>query len=126
MSEEGFERIWREARGFRNVSRELRGLLRRAYEAILASDVDGVKASLIDLFEFLASPEGRTDANCTVTDYFFCSEQWERNWMTDLPQPYLNVLADISGALHDTIHAPKIASTFESTPEQLLERIRNL
>jgi len=43
-----------------------------------------------------------------------------------LPDAYVNILADMSGALHDTISAPEIAANFESTPEQLLARVRAL
>ena len=50
-------------------------------------------------------------------------ELWvERN----LPDPFHDIFADMSGALHDTISAPEIAENFDSTPEQLLKRARDL
>ena len=50
-------------------------------------------------------------------------ELWaERN----LPNPFHDIFADIAGALHDTVSAPEIAENFESTPEQLLKRAREL
>jgi len=51
----------------------------------------------------------------------------DETWDGDrLPQAYVDILADMAGALHDTITAPDIAANFESTPEQLLETARRL
>ncbi|MDZ4856868.1 MAG: hypothetical protein SGJ26_18775 [Nitrospirota bacterium] len=51
----------------------------------------------------------------------------DETWDDDrLPQVYVDILADMAGALHDTITALDIATNFESTPEQLLERARRL
>jgi hypothetical protein len=43
-----------------------------------------------------------------------------------LPEPFVDILADMGSALHDTVSAPLIAANFQSTPEQLLERARRL
>ena len=54
-------------------------------------------------------------------------EQLYEVWDGDeLPQPFVDILADMSGVLHDTVSAPDITANFESTPEQLLERARRL
>jgi hypothetical protein len=34
-----------------------------------------------------------------------------------------DVLRDMASALHDTVSAPEVAKNFESTPEQLLNRL---
>jgi len=48
-------------------------------------------------------------------------------WLNDdLPEAYHDILADMGGALHDTITAPQIAENFDSTPEQLLARAHTL
>lgn len=124
MTEEDFERCWRSAVRFRNVSRELRPLLHDAFFAIAASPlvIDDVKRALEALFAFLSSSEGRNDANCSVTDAFFC-EEWPRD---HLPGALRAIVEDAGGALHDTVYAPLVAKNFESTPEQLLERVRAL
>jgi len=124
MNEDDFERIWRAAVRFRNVSRELRGLLHEAFFAIAhqPADISGVKHALESLFAFLITEEGRSDANCSVTDAFFCQE-WPRE---HLPDALRAIVEDAGGALHDTIYAPHIARNFDATPEQLLERVRKL
>jgi hypothetical protein len=72
----------------------------------------------------LASPEGRSNANCSATDNFFLlREGWETDW-DHLPGSFGDILGDMGAALHDTVEAPEIARNFESTPEQLLERIQ--
>ena len=98
-----------------------------AVQSVLASDqlnLETLKRSLITLLEYLSSQEGRTDANCRAVDSFFVADgRWvERN----LPDPFHDILADIAGALHDTVSAPEIAQNFDSTPEQLLKRAREL
>jgi hypothetical protein len=70
------------------------------------------------------SPEGRTNANCCATDHFFLlREGWETDW-EHLPDSFGDIVGDIGGSLHDTVIAPKIANDFQSTPEQLLERLQ--
>jgi len=124
----GFDVLWKKAATFRRVSPRLRGLLRRVYDETLRkpSDVSAVKSALEDLLVLLVSTEGRTDANCTVTDYFFsATDGWEGSW-EHLPAELQSLLGDLGGALHDSVHAPAIARTFESLPEQLLERLRRI
>ena len=83
-----------------------------------------LKQALVALLTFLSSPRGRTDANCSAVDRFFTVDD---TWLSDgLPDPVADIMADISGALHDTVSAPHIAENFQSTPEQLLERVRSL
>jgi hypothetical protein len=83
-----------------------------------------LKTALISLLEFLASPQGRTDENCRAVDFFLMlDEEWNSE---ELPEAYAEILADMSGALHDIISAPNIAENFESTPEQLLKRAKDL
>jgi len=90
------------------------------------ANVTAVKGALDALLTFLASPEGRTTANCEAVDRFFSvSEEygWDGAW-DHLPDQVQDVLADMAGALHDTISTPNVAENFESTPEQLLARLR--
>jgi hypothetical protein len=120
-----YERLWKAAATFRKVSPELEPLVRAVYSAILACDVNGTRTTLQSLLEHLASPRGRTDANCCVVDAFFSAqEQWEGN-CNAMPAPLRNLLGDMGGALHDAIYAPQIARNFDSLPEQLLERLRS-
>lgn len=91
-----------------------------------SSDLNRIKKALIDLLSFLCSEEGRTDENFKATDfYFLLHEEHGFDW-THLPESFQLILHDIGGQLHDTISAPHIAENFKSTPEQLLERLRNL
>jgi len=110
-----FEELWRGALRFRHVSRELEPLLADLHASGFSA------AALERLLAFLASESGRTDANCTVTYNFVCATEAE--WQS-VSGDLHGILDDMSGALHESIHRPDIARTFEATPEQLLERIR--
>ena len=99
----------------------------KAVQSVLANgtlDLEVLKHSLMGLFEYLSSEDGRTDDNCCAVDSFFMFDDlWvERN----LPDPFHDIFADVAGALHDTVSAPEIAENFNSTPEQLLKRARKL
>lgn len=98
-----------------------------AVEAVLSApciDFDQLKKTLIHLLEYISSPVGRTDENCSAVDCFFGVDScWTKK---SLPEPFCEVLDDIGGTLHDTVSAPEIAYNFWSTPEQLLERVRAL
>jgi len=125
MTDEEFDRRWHAAATFRRVSHLLPPLVRRVDEeaARQPADLGALKAALVELLELLASEAGRTDANCTATDYYF--SRAEPAW-SHLPPAYRSLLESLGGTLHDTVHAPKIAANFDCLPEQLLERARRL
>ncbi|HEX8155106.1 MAG TPA: hypothetical protein VF698_18385 [Thermoanaerobaculia bacterium] len=126
MSADGFSRVWKEAARYRRIGPELRPLIEEVYESVQRTDAAATRDALERLFAFLASAAGRTDANCCVTDAFFsAAEQWELQW-TAFPESLAAILDDTGGTLHEAIYAPHIASTFESLPEQLLERVKKL
>ncbi len=106
------------------ISSELEPLARDLHEALVAdpTDLDQIRAALERVLVFLASPAGRTDANCTAIDSFLCLGEFE--WL-DLPDALQDVLGDMAGALHDTVSSPETAANFGSTPEQLLGRLRS-
>jgi hypothetical protein len=110
-----FDDLWRGALRFRHVSRELEPLLADLHASAFSA------AALERLLAFLASETGRTDANCTVTYNFLCAT--EEEWQSVSGELH-GILDDMSGALHESIHRPDIARTFEATPEQLLDRVR--
>ena len=112
----------------KGVSQELRPLLSLVYNQIHVSPVNLplLKEALVALTSFLSQPEHRTDENCKAVNLFFSiNNHWDARW-DGLPEEYQSILDDISGCLHDTVSAPKIAENFESTPEQLLERVKQL
>ena len=47
------------------------------------------------------------------------------NW-DHVPEEFQDILQDLAMGLHDTITAPDIARRCDSTPEQLLERLRRI
>ena len=124
-----FEEAWSRVaapRGDEPVSPELKELLHAVYSEIMRRPpaLASLKQALESLLSFLATPRGRTNANCWATDLFLClGEGWEGDW-GHLPHELTAVLADLGGALHDTVHHPDIARNFESLPEQLLARVR--
>jgi hypothetical protein len=118
-----FMEIWKAAARHRHVSRELESLLRAVYDAMRERSEAQIESRLEQLLLFLASGEGRTDANCTTTFRFVTATEPE--WRHVAP-PLRAILDDMSGTLHETIYAPGIARTFEATPEQLLARVQGL
>ena len=116
-----FESQWRNAVRFRPVSHALKTLMFNVVDNAERADAPPLRAALDELLSFLASPSGRTDANCCAVDRFFA--KYEGQW-TGLPPALASVLDDLTGTLHDAIYAPQIAATFESLPEQLLNRLR--
>jgi hypothetical protein len=110
------------------VSPELVPLLQDVYTEVQRTpgDLDALTLKLRRLLEYLASPRGRTNANCWATDLFFMDiDRWERDW-EHLPEPYQDLLGDLGGALHDTVSSPDIAANFDSTPEQLLAQLERI
>src|SRR5688572_20619437 len=116
-----FEALWKAAVRFRHASRELESLLREVHASF--DDPAALTRTLDALLTFLASAAGRTDANCSTTYYFMPAT--EEEWRST-PEPLRAIPDDMSATLHDSIHAPNIARTFEATPEQLLERVRKV
>jgi hypothetical protein len=109
-----------------DVDATLRPLVERLHQCLTLRPVDSqaLKAAIVGVLEFLASAKGRTDANCRAVDYFLAQDEaWDAD---QLPEPFVDILADMSSALHDTVSAPLIAANFQSIPEQLLERARRL
>jgi hypothetical protein len=90
------------------------------------ADLALLKEAMAALLSYLASSEGRTDQNCKVMDTFFCvRDNWEIDWH-HLPAEFQRILEDLGGCLHDTVSSPQVARDFESTPEQLLNRVRGI
>lgn len=123
-----FEGAYSRAVGRRkDVSPKIASLLRELHSQACARPLnrESLKQALIELLEFLATPEGKTNSNCWTVDLFCCSDDWEIGW-EDLPEDLVDILGDMGGALHDTVQAPEIAHNLDSTPEQLLDRARKL
>lgn len=117
-----FDALWRSAVRFRPVSHALKTLVYNVYTAA-EEDPASLRAALDELLVFLASPGGRTDANCCAVDRFFGN--FEGHW-SHVPDELGKLLEALTGTLHDAIYAPHIAAHFESLPEQLLIRLRKL
>lgn len=89
-------------------------------------NLTAIKTALIELLVYLSSQEGRTSENCNTVDTFFLlHDDYGFNWF-HLPEEFRLVLEDLGGQLHETVDQPNIASNFESTPEQLLDRVHRL
>ena len=110
------------------TSPELQKLVAVVRDRIIEQPTDliGLKSALENLLSFLTTPAGRTDRNCKETDLYFClHEDYGFDW-EHLPDEYKLILDDMGGQLHDTIKSSEIAESFDSAPEQLLERVRKL
>lgn len=89
--------------------------------------LDELRERVAALLAFLASSDGRTDANCRAVDLTIMDDDdlWDRIDEIETADPTLaNVLRDMAGALHDAVSAPDVAANFESTPELLLGRLQ--
>jgi len=121
---------WARAAGGRDVSASLSELVPSLCAEIERhpTDLRALRNGLEALLVFLGSPAGRTESNCRAVDLFFCMPEdfgWDIDW-THLPESVQEILADLGGALHDTLTYPKIAENFASTPEQLPGRVRRI
>jgi hypothetical protein len=129
----GFPQLWTSIAKSRDgelASPELRPLLQRVYDDVLANPVNfaSLKRNLTELLQYL-SEEGRTNANCWAADLFSSSDDglWERDWSEqDLPEGFHEVMAMMGEALHDTVTRRDVAENFGCLPEQLLERVKSL
>ncbi len=117
-------RIPQPPRSLHQADATLQPLMQSVRAAVCATplDVPAVEASLITLLVYLSSRSGRTDSNCSAVDGFFCHD--DDLPLERLPDSLQDVFAHMD-ALHDTVTLPQIAENFGSTPEQLLERVRN-
>jgi len=88
-------------------------------------DAARILGALDALMVWLAAPENNTDFNCRAVDRFVFLEVLDK-MMPEQPDGLRELLLDVGGQLHDTHTAPSVASSFESTPEQLLARTRQL
>ena len=128
--EPSFETAWRQCSGARDgelVSAELEPLVRNLYAEVIRNParLEALKSALEELLLYLSLPTGRTHANCSAVDLFFIlDEAWPSTTWEHLPEQFADLLADLGGALHDTVKAPHIAKNFGSLPEQLLARVR--
>ncbi|MDQ3706535.1 MAG: hypothetical protein M3437_15220 [Chloroflexota bacterium] len=129
MTRTKFERLYSELeRRYGAGSPSLKPHLSRFFDALMADPVDlaAVKQSMVELLHFLTTPEGRTTANCYLVNMSIVFPEWGDIDLPDLPDEFYDVIADMGGALHDTVSSPEIAYNFYSTPEQLLERTQKL
>lgn len=120
-----FDEIWARHGQQNETAPELEEFARRLYNALVMIPLDLVEVhtALECLLVFLVTPAGRTDANCTAIDSFLGLGEFE--W-PELPDAFHDILADMAGTLHYTVSNPEIAANFDSTPEQLLVRIRRI
>jgi len=123
-----FEKIYHRSVGFRSVSLPLKPLLKQFYCALITRPINqpAIKRSIEALLLFLTTAQGRTDANVQAVSLFVSiDDDWENDWL-ELPPPLVEIISDIGGALHDSVSASDMAEEFDSTPEQLLQRIQRL
>jgi hypothetical protein len=110
------------------VTPEVEPLLRQLYESLEQQPVSvaNVNEAVVELLRYLTTPAGRTNANCWAVDLFMTEDWGPIDHDIVVGQELADVLADMGGALHDTIHYPDVASEYESTPEQLLQRVLSI
>ena len=124
----GFDAVWqRVSTRHGTPDPALRPLLHGVYSALLAQPSDPMRlvAAAKSLLKFLSGP-GRTEANTWFVDLFLNQDEgWQAEWAA-FPDPLHDVIADMAGALHDTVTSPEVARNFSSTPEQLLARLQEL
>lgn len=119
------DKIWG-IRDIVNTTETLEKLVHEVYINIISKPINLylIKTALINLMTCLTVPEGHADSNCRRVDSFFCIRY---DWETDidhLPDNFIEIIEDIGGALHDSVSSPETAKKFQSTPQQLLERIK--
>jgi hypothetical protein len=82
------------------------------------------------ILEFLCSPSNDNDENCASAGHFILLDLLEdpeiKAAVSELPDELGLIIEDMGSFLDDVHTAPDIARNFESTPQQLLERLRKL
>ncbi|MHC4946322.1 MAG: hypothetical protein ACYTG7_25185 [Planctomycetota bacterium] len=111
-----------------DVSSALEPLIREVQHELMAEPMDlaDLKASLERLLAFLSGEEGRTDQNCVAVTFFFDNYyDWRKDW-SHLPEEFQEIFDDLGKFLKYTFADAEAARKYKSTPEQLLERIKEL
>jgi hypothetical protein len=110
------------------VSADLRPLLFGVFESLGSNPTDlrAVVSSLDDLLVFLSTVEGRTRSSCWATKSFFYREGWGDVSWDGLPDDVAVILCDIASQLHYTVEDPTTAELNRTTPELLLQRLRDV
>ncbi len=85
-----------------------------------------ILSAIEDVLVWLNELPNNTDANCRKVEYFIVSEIIGKPRYHEMPGDIQGLLFDMGSALSDTFSAPDIADNFESTPTQLLTRVRQL
>jgi hypothetical protein len=90
-------------------------------------DQVGILRAVEGVLGFLAQPENNTDANCKRADLFVTLKVNEVLPIQgpDTPDDLGRILHDMM-LLHDTHTAPHVARNFQTTPDALLARTRQL
>lgn len=78
------------------------------------------------ILSWLNIPKNNTDDNCRRVDYFVSYELMPEGRYKELPEDIHAILFDMGATLHDTHTSPQVAENFDSTPGQLLARVRKL
>jgi hypothetical protein len=119
-AEEKYDRISMHA------SPQLEILLQAIQESLSAPVFEAKRSrtAFIQLFEFLASPAGRSDANCRRVGAVLLGLLSDSS-LESAPRSFTEFVAS-ADCLHDAIENPSIAENFESTPEHLLRKARAL
>ena len=99
----------------------------RLLEGVLVSldrgDDQKIAQAAIILLEWLCEPQNNTDENCIVVDNSI-GLALPRIHQLRISQDLKLIFDDIGSILHDTHRSPDVATNFESTPSQLLARLR--
>jgi hypothetical protein len=122
------QELYYESRLDPDASRQLVPLMGAFRAAALANPISYPRLfqTVEAVLQFLTAPTNRTDDNCRAVDSAIMSddELWLSLESLERSHDELHdIIADMAGALHDTVSAPEIAGNFESTPEQLLSRL---
>jgi hypothetical protein len=105
---------------------ELDNLLDRLWDAFDAPQFS--RKDLLNALEgalrWLNELPNNTDANCRKLDHFVAYEIIGKPRYHEMPGDIQALLFDMGSAHSDTFSSPDIAKNFESTPIQLLTRVR--
>jgi len=85
-----------------------------------------IASAIEDVLVWLNKSENNTDSNYKRVDYYVVKNIISNDVYDYLSEDIKEIIFDMGGALHDTHTSPEIAENFESTPQQLLKRVRKL
>jgi hypothetical protein len=89
-------------------------------------DLFKIKGILIQIFEFLLTPQGRSQENLNSVQKALLDVQDLEEKLDAIPEDYADIIENAASLLHETLKDPQLVEDMEATPEILLRKAKGL